>query len=93
MTKIHHKMVEEQSVFVLPLENRKKLSHKEPHTSKEDKSVSKAKREELSKPHSNLTRQSTERLNELLKRKHELMMRLRKIDNELHNPSLLPVTI
>lgn len=74
-------MVEEQTVFVLPLQNRKKLSQKEQSTAKEDKSPSKPYKIDLSKPHSTLTRQSTEKLGELLRRKHELMMRLRKIDN------------
>lgn len=54
---------------------------------------SKPKFSESQKSNGQLSEKDNSRLHELMKKKFELMARLRKIDQELHTPGLLPITI
>ena len=43
MNKIHGKIIEDPAVYVLPLENRKKISNKDKSPNKDDRSISNPK--------------------------------------------------
>ena len=86
--------MEDPAVFVLPLENRKKVVSLDKQSKQTDKFRKKEELSEANRSSGNkFAEKDSQKLGELLKRKHDLMARLRKIDNELHNPSLLPVTM
>ena len=80
LTKIQGKLVEDPSVYVLPPEIRKKITSSKKSPSRDDKSLDKLKHTEVasSKPH--LGQKESRKLSELMKKKHDLMARLRKID-------------
>lgn len=56
LTKIHHKMIEEQNVYILPPEIRKKMSSQDRTPKKEEPSEGKQRLREISKSNGQLSR-------------------------------------
>lgn len=80
LNKLHGKIIEDPAVYKLPLGDRKKVSSQGRSPEKEDKSLSKPKLSEPSRSKPQLSQQESKKLGELMKKKNDLMNRLRKID-------------